>query len=213
MVAKKAEASRTEKRKHTRRKLNMNTKFTSNCGPEEVGTIQNISEAGLYMLSKANADVGDQVIAFPQGLGRIVGVVNRIDEGGFAVKFNLSDKQQNYLRKRIDAAISGVPYFRVSEQRANARMPLGIEAIAEIAASGEEFECKVLDISKTGAAIRAGRRPTIGTEIKIGVIRGRVYRATSDGFVMRFGKQPTEPSGSRQVHELKALVEKSKKRS
>ena len=210
MVAKEEEISKREKRKYTRTELDMDAKFSSNYGPEECGRIRNISESGLYMMSKAEAAIGDQIIAFPPGLGRIVGVVVRVDKAGFAVRLNLSDKQRTYLKKRIDAVVAGVPYFRVSEQRANSRMPLGIEAAAEIVPTGEVFQCKVLDISKTGAAIESDRHPAIGAEIKIGVIYGRVYRITDYGFVIQFEAQPVEVEGSRQVHELKAVVDKLK---
>ncbi|MBI1366767.1 MAG: hypothetical protein GC153_12535 [Alphaproteobacteria bacterium] len=184
-----------DRRKYQRRALDLGVRFLSEGGTDETtGRIIDISEGGLAMSTDREAKLGDAIIAYPQGLGRLTGKVVRCFDGGIAIQFDLSESQRAYLKKRLDAAERGVPFIRLLERRAHDRLTLNLSSEAKLIGSGETFECAVLDISQAGAAIRADHRPRVGEAIEIGTLKGIVCRHTKDGFAIDFAAlaQPRE---------------------
>lgn len=175
-----------DRRRYKRRTLNVDVRFMAGDAAENTGRILDISEGGLAMSTDAEARLGDMIIAYPEGLGRLTGKVVRRFEGGIAIQFELSETQRDYLRKRIDAAVRGAPYIRLLEKRAHERLPLNLSSEARLLDSGETFDCFVIDISETGAGIRSETRPALGVCVQIGSLKGAVCRHTEEGFAILF---------------------------
>ncbi|HXI86807.1 MAG TPA: PilZ domain-containing protein [Parvularculaceae bacterium] len=172
-----------DRRKHRRRPLGLSVRFVAgDPNVETTGHVIDISEGGLAMLADTEADIGDAIIAYPQGLGRLTGKVVRRFDGGIAIQFNLSATQHDYLAKRLEAAERGMPYVRLLERRAHERLKLNLASEALLPATGETFECYVIDISESGAGIRAATRPPVGALVEIGALKGAVRRHTEEGF-------------------------------
>ncbi|MEX0645830.1 MAG: PilZ domain-containing protein [Parvularculaceae bacterium] len=174
------------KRAFKRRPIELGVRFISREDLETTGTVIDISEGGLAMHTDAAASIGDTIIAYPEGLGRLTGAVVRKFDGGIAIQFELSETQRVYLTKRIDSAVKGVPYIRLLERRAHKRLALNLESEARLIASGETFKCEVVDISESGASINAAERPPIGEAIQIGTLKGLICRHTDEGFAIDF---------------------------
>lgn len=175
------------RRAYKRQSLKLGVRFISREDLEKTGAVIDISEGGLAMHTDAAANIGDTIIAYPEGLGRLTGAVVRKFEGGIAIQFDLSETQRAYLRKRIDSAVKGVPYIRLLERRAHKRLALKLESEARLMASGKTFKCEVIDISESGAAISAAERPDVGEAVQIGTLKGRICRHTDEGFAIDFG--------------------------
>jgi len=173
-------------RKHKRVDLDLVVRFVGREDLEATGRITNISEGGFAMITDSDAQVGDEIIAYPEGLGRLTGVVKRRTKDGLAVEFDVSELQRARLKKRITSALTGVPYIRFLEKREHKRIALNLEAKAENTETGECFDCEIHDLSESGAQIRAKTRPALGALIKIGAVKGCVCRHTSDGFAISF---------------------------
>jgi len=165
------------RRNFERTELGLTVRFVTREDLETTGELIDISEGGLAMLTETEAQVGDPVIAYPEKLGRITGTVVRKFEGGVAIAFEMSDAQRQHLRKRIESAVSGVPYIRLLENRKHKRI-----------SEGQSFKCQIADISETGSQIRAEERPIIGTMVRVGLLRGKVRRHTNEGFAIEFSK-------------------------
>lgn len=176
-----------DKRKYKRRKLDAEVRFTTSDSVEATGKLHDISEGGLYMECDLDLAIGDQVIAYPEGLGRVEGTVVRKDKGGVAIQFSISSIQREYLAKRIDSAQIGAPYLRLVERRRHERTPLNLDVSAYLVESETLLQCTLLDISRSGAAARSEERPPIGAPIKIGMLKGNIDRHTDDGFIIVFG--------------------------
>lgn len=174
------------KRKYDRVPLDLSVRFISRQDLESSGRLTDISEGGLAMLTDANAEIGDEIIAYPEGLGRLTGIVRRRMENGLAVEFSLSEAQRSHLRKRINSAVTGVPYIRLLENRNHKRMNLHLLSEAQEMQSNKLFQCEIIDLSESGAKIRSTRQPNIGAKIRIGSLRGVVRRHTYDGFAISF---------------------------
>lgn len=181
----------SNKRHHPRRSLDVAVRFVTSADLESAGLLQDISEGGLRMTTAAAAEIGDKIIAYPEGLGRLTGTIIRKDAGGIAVAFDLSDNQRAYLAKRIESALSGIPYLKLLEKRAHHRLDLNIDSAVADAKTGETFECRIVNLSATGAQIQSDYRPPVGSEVRIGAMRGHVVRLDRDGFGLAFERTPT----------------------
>ena len=182
-----------ERRTFRRRALRVPVKFAVGDSAEERGVLRNISEGGLFIKTNTAVNVGDEIIAYPDGLGRIVGKVIRKTDNGFAIEVVSSYSDRTLLEKRIEAAMVGLPYFHIADRRKHARFPLRIDADAKTIPAGCEFTCTITDISKSGAFIESDKRLSLGTKVKIGVMRGRVCRLAENGFAIKFERayEPT----------------------
>jgi hypothetical protein len=174
------------KRKFERHQIDLGVRFITREDLEECGNLINVSEGGLAMFTDATAEVGDEIIVYPEGLGRLTGVVKRKFGDGIAIEFSLSEQQREHLKKRIDSALTGVPYIRLLENRAHKRMTLKLFSEAKVIPGGEPFACQVIDISESGSRIRSEERPAIGSKVHVGALKGVVRRHTEDGFALEF---------------------------
>jgi c-di-GMP-binding flagellar brake protein YcgR len=176
------------RRNYERTELDLTVRFITREDLETTGTLVDISESGLSMLTETEAQIGDPVIAYPDRLGRLTGKVVRKFDGGVAVQFEMSDAQREHLRKRITSAVTGIPYIRLLENREHKRIELNLDSEAHEEPNGKTFKCQIVDISETGSMIRAGYSPELGTTVRIGSIHGIVRRRTHEGFAIEFTK-------------------------
>lgn len=173
-------------RAYERRPLTLGVRYITRSDMEATGRLLNISEGGLYMATDTDAEIGDEIIAYPEGLGRLSGAIVRKDEQGVAVQFNITDKQRQYLTMRISSALTGAPFLRLLKNRGHQRIGINLDVRARHVSNDEVFDCKIMDLSQSGAAIQSEIRPPIGEEISLGTVCGTVCRHTSDGFALTF---------------------------
>lgn len=189
------------RRTYKRREIDLGVRFISREDLETTGRVIDISEGGLAMKTDAAADLGDTIVAYPEGLGRLTGKVVRRFEGGVAIQFDLSDTQRAYLKKRIDSALNGETYIRLLENRAHKRIAVNLASEARLVESGAKFPCRIIDISESGAGISAAERPEIGLRIQIGSLKGKVCRHTEEGFAIEFARGSAEKAEPAQKDE------------
>ena len=178
-----------DRRQYKRRQLEARIRFLTSDDREAIGRLIDISEGGLFMATDISASPGDEIIAYPEGLGRLKGFVVRKDEQGVAIQFDIPESQRASLAKKISSAEAGLPYFRLVDRRAHERRQLSIAAAAVNCDTKESFECKVIDISESGAGVAAATRPAIGAKVEIGALKGTVTRHTVEGFAIAFGNE------------------------
>jgi hypothetical protein len=149
------------------------------------GRIDNICEGGFFITPSIEANAGDRIIAYAEGLARLEGVVVRIDSNGFAVKLNLSEDQKQDLSKRIAAALSGKPYLRILDRRNNKRLILNLDTTYRIIPDGTVFDCTIVDVSSEAVTVETTQiKPAVGENVRVGGFVGRVYRHGPNGFVV-----------------------------
>jgi hypothetical protein len=51
---------------------------------------------------------------------------------------------------------------------------------------GQEYRCRIIDLSLSGAAVEVGIKPELGTAVTLGTMRGRVVRHFDDGVAIEF---------------------------
>ena len=51
---------------------------------------------------------------------------------------------------------------------------------------GRQYECRIVDLSLSGAAIEIDVKPALGSQVTLGTMRGQVVRHFDDGVAVEF---------------------------
>lgn len=175
-----------DKRGAKRFALSVDVKFLLRGNVEGEGALLDISETGLALLADTIAYEGDEIVAYPEGLGRLAGRVVRVFDGGVGVALTLSRLQRESIRERIATVLDGAPYMRLSENRSHIRIRYNIETTARVEGEPNFFACTIVDMSKSGCLLRSDLKPEIGAIVSVGALSGEVIRLDDDMFAVRF---------------------------
>lgn len=140
---------------------------------------------------------GLPIVAYIGDLGRVVGVTEKRIDGGFTVKFTLAGPKRDKFAAKL-AQLEGNEETQRVQRRSTRFEPA--ESKSHISLSdGRVYPCEVLDISLSGAAVRAEIMPTLGTYVVLGKMRGRIVRYTDQGMAIEFVKPLDKTSLSAHV--------------
>jgi hypothetical protein len=82
--------------------------------------------------------------------------------------------------------LAGVPYVRILDRRIHTRLALELKTAAQILPDGPMFDCVVVGLSGETLSVRStDKRPSLGADIRIGGLVGRVCERHPDGFVLK----------------------------
>ncbi|MGH6833796.1 MAG: PilZ domain-containing protein, partial [Methyloceanibacter sp.] len=115
----------------------------------------------------------------------IEGIVVRPFEGGFAVRILAS----LYKRERIANLLTWLVNQKtlgLGEERTHERVVPRINASKLILPNGDVHNCRVIDISLSGASVACAVKPPAGTVVVLGRMRGRVVRHHDQGIALQF---------------------------
>ncbi len=148
-----------------------------------------ISGGGMSIVAPEAGEIGDNIIAYIAEIGRVEGKVARIFEDGFALELNLTAFKRekmmrsiNWLEKRNE--------FGLTTQRRHTRVVPEKKGSEFRLPDGRSYPCEVIDMSISGASIKVGVIPSIGTTVFLGKMRGTVSRHHSDGVAIEFNDVP-----------------------
>jgi hypothetical protein len=175
-----------ERRRAERFTLSVDVRYLINGESEGCAELSDISETGLAIIGDINAEIGSEIVVYPDGLGRLVGKVVRKTADGVAVHLNLSEFQRKSIQTRISCALEGAPYLRLADDRSHVRIRYNIETTAQIEGAPESVGCTIIDMSGSGCLVSSTIKPDIGTPVTIGALRGRVCRVSDNGFAIEF---------------------------
>ncbi|WP_068314263.1 PilZ domain-containing protein [Polycladidibacter hongkongensis] len=144
-----------------------------------------MSPGGVSLITLTTGAVGEKVIAYLDHIGRVEGTISRHLEVGFAVEIKASPKK----RERIASVLTWLANkdsLGLPEDRRHERFVPKTQITNMILEDGREYECSIIDVSLSGAAITTSVRPAIGTVITIGRMRARVVRHFEEGIGLEF---------------------------
>jgi len=128
---------------------------------------------------------GERVALRFDSVGIRRGVVERALKDGFIVNFVEEEAAAGGVEARIDwlkKKASG----RAEDRRMHKRViPRETNAVLILGADSH-LDCKILDMSRSGAAIAAAVQPPVGNLLAIGSVPARVVRHFEGGFAVRF---------------------------
>ena len=176
-----------DKRKYRRVPIRVLGRFMREDKEEYPCQVVNMSAGGMAMLSPAQCRDGERIVAYLENFGRIEGIVVRSVEGGFAARIVASkykrEKIANLLTWLINRESLGLNEERKHE-RVVPRNPLSKLTLP----NGDVFDCRIIDVSLSGASIAIVKRPTLQTEVILGRMRGRVVRHHDTGVAVQFAE-------------------------
>lgn len=144
-----------------------------------------MSPGGLAMLGPGIGNVGDRVIAYLDHIGRVEGKLTRIIDNGFAMTVGATPRKRDKLAAQLtwlaNRDILNLPEDR-RHDRIVPRNPIAVLTLED----GSQMSCRIIDLSRSGAAVSAEKRPPLNSNVSLGRVHARVVRNLEDGFALEF---------------------------
>ncbi|WP_051332394.1 PilZ domain-containing protein [Cucumibacter marinus] len=144
-----------------------------------------MSPGDAKIIAPVSGEVGERVIAYLDHIGRVEGVISRVIDGGFAIEINASMRKRDKMAAQL-TWLANKDVLSLPEDRRHERVVPDIRHSNIILEDGRRYNCKIIDISLSGAAVEIDVRPAMGTPITLGRMRARVVRHFDDGIAVEF---------------------------
>jgi hypothetical protein len=174
-----------ERRRHRRVPVTVFGRFMREDKQEYPCQVINMSAGGMAMLAPVTCQDGERIVAYLDNLGRIEGVVVRIFEGGFAMRILASLHKRERIANLL-TWLTNQKALGLGEERKHERVVPRINASKLILPNGDVHNCRVIDVSLSGASVASAIKPPVGTVVILGRMRGRVVRHHDQGVGLQF---------------------------
>ncbi|WP_069306809.1 PilZ domain-containing protein [Methylobrevis pamukkalensis] len=147
--------------------------------------VLNMSPGGVALMSPVTGRTGERVIAYLDHIGRIEGEIARHIEGGFAMTINATARKREKLANQL-TWLANRHELNLPEDRRHERI-LPKNPYSQITLpDGQEYRCRIIDVSLSGAAVTVDVRPPLGSAVTLGRMRARIIRHFDDGLALEF---------------------------
>ena len=174
-----------DRRRHRRVAVKVFGRFMREDKQEYPCQVINMSAGGMALFAPAMCHLDERIVAYLDNLGRIEGIVVRTFEGGFAVRILASLHKRERIANLLTWLINQ-DCLGLTEERQHERIVPRINASKLILPDGAVHNCRVIDVSLSGASVACPIKPEIGTMVILGRMRGRVMRHHDQGLALQF---------------------------
>jgi hypothetical protein len=147
----------------------------------------NMSPGGAALSTAMPPRAGEHVVAYIDHIGRVEGRCTRVFENGFAMTISATLRRRDKLADQLTWFANrqnlGLPEDR-RHKRIELRNPRSVLTLPD----GSTVECRVVDVSLSGASIAARVKPPLGSPVKLGRTQARVVRHLDSGFAIEFSR-------------------------
>jgi hypothetical protein len=176
-----------DRRRYRRVRVSFHGRFMSEDKREYPCEVVSMSAGGMSLLAPNNSCApGSRIVAYVENLGRLEGTVARVFEGGFAVEIKASTQKReriaNLLTWYINRDLLG------SDGRQHERFAPRIASQKLILPNGDVHDCRVIDVSLSGASIATLVKPPVDSVVVLGRLRGVVVRHHDEGVAIQFAE-------------------------
>ncbi len=148
--------------------------------------VKELTTERALLLTDAELEEGERIVAYVEDAGRLEGTVNPLPEPGqYELRLELSPAGRERLARKIEWIHSKERGEGVEKRRHERYRPRNSKSQI-LLEDGRRYDCEIIDISVSGASVRAPVLPAIGTPVMLGKTRGRVVRHHSEGFAIQF---------------------------
>jgi hypothetical protein len=144
-----------------------------------------MSPGDAAVIAPVAGDVGEKVIAYLDHIGRVEGTVKVAIEGGFEMDLAASPRKRDRMAAQL-TWLANKDILNLPEDRRHERVVPDIRHSSVVLDDGRRYNCKIIDISLSGAAVELSVRPAMGTPLTLGRMRARVIRHFADGVAVEF---------------------------
>jgi hypothetical protein len=144
-----------------------------------------MSPGDALVIAPVSGRVGEKIIMYLDHLGRVEGTILELTDGGFRMDLVASPRKREKVAAQL-TWLANKDILNLPEDRRHERMVPDIRHSSILLEDGRRYNCKITDISLSGAAVEIDVRPALGTPITLGRMRARVVRHFSDGIAVEF---------------------------
>jgi hypothetical protein len=177
--------SAAEKRNFQRVRVKIYGRFMLEDRSEHSCQVVDMSPGNVALRSDRIGDPGEKIIAYLDHIGRIEGVVTRTMEDGFAMTIIASERKRDKLAAQLTWLANkhelDLPEDRRHE-RVSPRNPMSVLHLMD----GRQYQCRIIDLSLSGAALEIDVKPALGVQVMLGAMRAQVVRHFEDGVAIEF---------------------------
>ncbi len=173
-----------ERRRFRRMPIEVSGRMLDGLGREHDCRTADISPGDIRIAAPILPQVGDRVVLYLDGIGRVSGnVARKCGEGEVAIIFDFSAHKREKLAEQLTIFVNRD--LGINEPLREIRE--GAQTVSLSFETGEVYEGEVLDFSLAGITIRSKRPPPlIGVWVRVGAVYGRVARIIEGGFAIDF---------------------------
>jgi len=128
---------------------------------------------------------GERIVAYLDHIGRIEGTILKQVDGGFLMDIAATARKRDKMAAQL-TWLANKDILNLPEDRRHERVVPDIRHSTVVLDDGRRYNCKIIDISLSGAAIELDVRPAMGTPITLGRMRARVVRHFQNGVAVEF---------------------------
>ncbi|RYE10472.1 MAG: PilZ domain-containing protein [Hyphomicrobiales bacterium] len=144
-----------------------------------------MSPGDAIVVAPVAGQAGEKVIAYLDHIGRVEGAILEQSEGGFTMEVTASPRKRDKMAAQL-TWLANKDVLNLPEDRRHERVVPDNRHSTVVLDDGRRYNCKIIDISLSGAAIELAVRPAMGTPVTLGRMRARVIRHFQDGVAVEF---------------------------
>jgi hypothetical protein len=144
-----------------------------------------MSPGDAVVIAPVAGRVGERVVAYLDHIGRAEGNIIESIEGGFVIDIAASPRKRDKMAAQL-TWLANKDVLNLPEDRRHERVVPDNRHSTVVLDDGRRYNCKIIDISLSGAAIELAVRPAMGTPVTLGRMRARVVRHFPDGVAVEF---------------------------
>lgn len=144
-----------------------------------------MSPGDAVVIAPISGIAGERVIAYIDHLGRIEGDITDVIDGGFKMDIVATPRKRDKMAAQL-TWLANKDLLNLPEDRRHERVVPDNRHSTVVLDDGRRYNCKIIDISLSGAAIELAVRPAMGTPVTLGRMRARVVRHFGDGVAVEF---------------------------
>lgn len=177
--------SNTERRRHNRVKVELAGRYMLEDQREYACTTVDMSPGGVLFVAPQPGATFSNVIAYIDEIGRIEGIIARRTENGFALRLLNTPAKRERLAEQLTWLASrsalGIPEGR----RHDRVVPRHCRTSLQLP-NGAEHQSIIVDVSRSGVALKTPVSPPLGSLATVGRTPGRIVRLFDDGVALEF---------------------------
>jgi hypothetical protein len=175
----------TERRNFQRMNVKVYGRYMLEDRSEYPCQILEMSPGDAALRCEHPGELGEKVIVYIDHVGRVEGVVIRTLPDGFAMTVLASDRKRDRLAAQL-TWLANRHELDLPEDRRHERVAPENPVTVLKLSDGREYQCRIIDLSLSGAAVEINVKPAVGIQVMLGTMRGQVVRHLDDGVAVEF---------------------------
>jgi hypothetical protein len=177
--------SAVERRNFQRVRVKVYGRYMLEDRTEHACQVVDMSPGNVALRCDRIGEPGEKVIAYVDHIGRVEGIVTRTLPDGFAMTLVASDRKKDKLAAQL-TWLANKHELDLPEDRRHERVaPRNPTSVLQLV-DGRQYQCRIIDLSLSGAAVEIDVKPALGIQVMLGTMRGQVVRHFEDGVAIEF---------------------------